>query len=234
MKKSLLTFAITSLLMHSNTIVAQDDAGSNQALSENSSGQLYIPARKSDAKAIGSPYLVEKFTPATISAIPNKIVKARYNAYDDEIEIRIDEDNIQNFNKNIKNVFITFLVDDTVFTTLKYINPNDGLQTGYFVTLTEANTKAKLYLKKEIRFVEAKPAVSGYDRNKPAEFKSKNDTYFISINDAYARELPSKKKDLVKLFPENSKEISAFIKDNKIKTSRETDLITLIDYINSI
>ena len=233
MKKSLLTFAILGLLIQSNTIVAQDDAGSNQTLNENS-GQLYIPAKKSDAKAIGSPYLIEKFTPATISAIPNKIVKARYNAYDDEIEIRIDEDNIQNFNKNIKNVIITFLLDDTVYTSLKYIDSDDGLQTGYFITLTEANSKTKLYLKKEIRFVKAKPAQTGYDINKPAEFKNNNDVYFVSINGAYARELPTKKKEIVKLFPENSKVILDYIKENKIKTSRESDLINLINYINSI
>ena len=232
MKKSLLTFAILGLLVQFNTIAAQD-TGSNQALMEGS-GKFLMAFNKKDVKAIGSPYTSEKFTPATISALPNKTVKARYNAYDDEIEIRINDDNIQQFNKNIKNVIITFLLDDTVFTSLKYINPNDGLQTGYFVTLTEANTKAKLYLKKEIRFVKAKPAVSGYDIDKPAEFKENSDTFFVSINGAYARELPAKKKEIAKLFPENSKVILDYIKENKIKTSREADLINLINYINSI
>ena len=232
MKKSLLTFAILGLLVQFNTIAAQD-TGSNQALMEGS-GKFLMTFNKKDVKAIGSPYTSEKFTPATISALPNKTVKARYNAYDDEIEIRINDDNIQQFNKNIKNVIITFLLDDTVFTSLKYINPNDGLQTGYFVTLTEANTKAKLYLKKEIRFVKAKPAVSGYDIDKPAEFKENSDTFFVSINGAYARELPAKKKEIAKLFPENSKVILDYIKENKIKTSREADLINLINYINSI
>jgi hypothetical protein len=233
MTKTLLTFAILGLLMQSNTIMAQDDAGSNQALNE-SAGQLYIPARKSDAKAIGSPYLIEKFTPATISAIPNKIVKARYNAYDDEIEIRIDEDNIQNFNKNIKNVVITFLMDDTTFTSLKYINADNGIQTGYFLTVNDNNTQVKLYLKKEIRYVKAKPAITGYDVDKPAEFKRKNDTYFVSINGDYARELPKKKKEIAQMFPDNSKEILNYIKKNKIKTSKESDLINLVNYINSI
>jgi hypothetical protein len=232
MKKSLLTFAILGLLVQFNTIAAQD-TGSNQALMEGS-GKFLMTFNKKDVKAIGSPYTSEKFTPATISALPNKTVKARYNAYDDEIEIRINDDNIQQFNKNIKNVIITFLLDDTVFTSLKYINPNDGLQTGYFVTLTEANTKVKLYLKKEIRFVKAQPAASGYDINKPAEFKENSDTFFVSINGAYARELPTKKKEIAKLFPENSKVILDYIKENKIKTSREADLINLINYINSI
>ena len=232
MKKSLLAVAFLSLLCQSNTISAQE-TGSNQTLME-SSNSFYMTMNKKDLDAIGSPYLNEKFSPATISAIPNKIVKARYNAYDDEIEIKIDDDNIQNFNKNIKNVVITFLTDETVFTPLKYIDPIDGLQTGYFVCLNVNNTNVKLYSKKEVRYVKAKPAVSGYDKDKPAEFKSKNDTYYVSINDAYARELPSKKKELVKIFPENSNVILKYIKDNKIKTSRKADLIKLIDYINSI
>jgi hypothetical protein len=232
MKKSLLTFAILGLLIQSNTIAAQD-TGSNQALMEGS-GSFYVTFNQKDVKAIGSPYISEKFTPTTISALPNKTVKARYNAYDDEIEIKIDDDNIQQFNKNIKNVIITFLLDDTTYTSLRYINPNDGLQTGYFITLTEALTKTKLYLKKEIRFVKAKPAVSGYDIDKPAEFKNNSDLFFVSINGAYARELPTKKKEIAKLFPENSKVILDYIKENKIKTSREADLINLINYINTL
>ena len=49
-----------------------------------------------------------------------------------------------------------------------------------------------------------------------------------------AQLLPKKNKDLAKLFPANSKEILSFIKTNKIKTSREDDLIRLVTYISSL
>jgi hypothetical protein len=231
MKKSLFKLIFLGLLLHFNMFYAQD-ASTNQTLG--GTGQIYLPTSEKNVKAIGSPYLNEKFTAATISSIPNKTVNARYNIYTDEIEIKIDEDDIQKFNKSMKNVVITFLNDDIVLTTLKYIDINKGIQIGYFMTINDTKAKVALYSKKEIRYVESKPAANGYDKDKPAEFKSKNDTYFISKKGAYARELPSKKKELIKLFPENSKEILAYIKNNKIKTSREADLITLIDYINSI
>ena len=100
--------------------------------------------------------------------------------------------------------------------------------------MTETNQNIKLFTKKGVRYSQAQPAVSGYDKDKPAEFKNNNDTHFVSINGAYAYELPSKKKSIAKLFPKHSKDVLNFIKKNKIKTSREEDMMKLINYINTL
>lgn len=235
MKKSTLFFISLSLVLASsfNFVQAQGDNGSNQALMEGS-GSFIITLNQKNNQAIGSPYLYEDFTVAKISATPAEVYNIRYNAYTDEIEVKVSEDKVQNFNKSISNVVITFLNDNLKFTTLNYIDSNDGVQRGYFVTLTDTNEKVKLFSKKQVKYYKAKPALTGYDNDKPAEFKNISDTHFISINNAYARELPKKKKELVKLFPKHSKEVLNFIKKNKIKTSREEDLIVLIDYLNTL
>ncbi|TXE18013.1 hypothetical protein ES692_07125 [Psychroserpens burtonensis] len=234
MKKPTLLFATLGLLITSSFNHAQaQDNGSNQALMEGG-GAFIVTMDDKDKKAIGSPYLYENFTKGKISARPTEIYDIRYNVFTDEIEIKVSDGKIQNFNKSISNVIITFLIDDLNFTTLNYINSDDGLQRGYFVSFTETNQNVKLFSKKEVKYYEAKPAVSSYDKDKPAEFKNIDDTYYVSIGGAYARELPTKKKDLAKLFPESSDEILNFIKKNKIKTSREADLINLINYINSL
>ncbi|MFT4611833.1 MAG: hypothetical protein ACJA1H_001413 [Glaciecola sp.] len=235
MKTSTLFFQVTIILLSSFSLLSaqQEDLGSQQALME-SSGGFYVTFNKKDMKAIGSPYLFEKFAPAHISAIPNEVFKVRYNAYDDEIEIQIDEDNIQNFNKNMKAVIVTMLNSDLKFTSVKYIDDDSGIKTGYLISHTESNTKVKLYSRTQIKHFQAKVAVTSYDIDKPAEFKKMSDTYFISINGAYARKLSTKKKNISNLFPQHSKDILNFIKKNKIKTSREADLINLINYINTL
>jgi len=234
MKKStLLVLLITTILSSSSLLSAQDSGGSNQALLESTSN-FYMTYNIKDTKAVGSPYLNKAFLPAHISAMPDKVFKVRYNAYDDEIEIEIDEGNIQNFNKNIKGVVVTMLNDDLKFTSISYVDDINGLTRGYLTPLTENNKKVKLFSRKAIKLIEAKPAVTSYDKDKPAEFKVIGDTPYISVNDAYARELPKNKKDIAKLFPENSKDVLNFIKKNKIKTSREADLIKLINYLNTL
>jgi len=235
MKKSVLVLHITlSFLMISsfNQVKAQD-TGSNQTLLEGG-GAFLVTTGVKMKDAIGSPYLHEDFAVAKISSNTGEIYNARYNAFKDEIEIKVSEGKIQNLNKSISNVYITFVNDNLIFTPLNYINADDGLERGYFVTLTKSNQNVKIYAQKGIRYAQAQPAISGYDKDKPAEFKNKNDVYFVSINNAYARELPTKKKDIAKLFPNNSKEVLNFIKKNKIKTSREADLINLINYINTL
>ncbi len=235
MKKSTLFFISLSLVVASsfNFVQAQEDIGSNQALMEGS-GSFITTINKKNQKAIGSPYLYEDFTVAKISAMPTEVYNIRYNAYTDEIEVKVGEDKVQNFNKSISNVVITFINDDLKLTPLNYINSDDGMQRGYFVPLTDDNGKIKLFSKKQVKYYKAKLAITGYDKDKPAEFKNISDTHFISINGAYARELPSKKKDIANLFPKNSKEVLNFIKKNKIKTSREEDLIELIGYLNTL
>jgi hypothetical protein len=235
--KTMKLFLFTTLALlisaNFNAVQAQEDTGSNQMLMEGG-GAFLVTTGKKNKDAIGTPYLYKDFALAIISSNTAKVYNVRYNAYADEIEIKIGEGQIQNFNKGLSNVFITFVKDDVQYTSLNYTDTDDNLLRGYFITLTESNQNVKLFTKKGIRLAEAQPAISGYDKDKPAEFKATADVHFITIKGAYAFELPSKRKDIAKLFPDHSKTILDFIKKNKIKTSREGDLIELINYINSI
>ena len=158
----------------------------------------------------------------------------RYNAFSDEMEVKLEENKIQYFNKTLSDVLITFSIENLNFTLLNYINSNEYLIKGYFVLLTDNIKELKLYAKKAVTFHKGKIAETHFHKDRPAQFKSINDEYYITINDDNAFELPSNKKDIAKLFPENSKDILNFIKKNKIKTSREADLIELINYINTL
>lgn len=225
----LITLSLTSFC---SELTAQS-AGSNQALMEGGVAFLQTYDSK-DRSAIGTPYLNEKFIPAKISIDNSKVYSVRYNAYSDEFEVKMAEDNIQTLNKAVENITITMVSTKELYGALNYTDSKTGLDRGYFVFLTPDNENAKLYLKKAKRFIEAKPAQTGYDVDKPAEFKDAKETFYISVGDGYAQEVPKKKKEISKIWPEKAKEINAFVKSNKIKSNREEDLIKLVNYINTL
>ncbi|SDR67191.1 hypothetical protein SAMN04515667_0186 [Formosa sp. Hel1_31_208] len=233
MKTSIYTllFSLTFSLFMSTS--SAQNTGSNQALME--AGVSFVTTFDArDMKAKGSPYLVEDFSPAKISIGNNMIYNVRYNAFNDEFEVKIDEDNIQSLNKDVDKLTITMINGNETFGAINYTDEKTGLNRGYFLFLTPENNTSKLYIKKAKKYIEAKPAVTGYDKDKPAEFRNVNDTYFISVNNGYAMELPRKKKELANLVPGKSKEILNFIKTNKIKTSNQQDLIKLVNFMNTL
>jgi hypothetical protein len=84
-------------------------------------------------------------------------------------------------------------------------------------------------------FFEEQASKTGYDAPKPAMYKNVKDRMYIKLANKEAVLLPTKKKKLAKtLFPENSKIILDFINSNKIKLSKEADLITFINYLNTL
>jgi len=237
-KLTFLLFATLNLLMtFSFNLANAQGVGTFQLYAESGFG-LTLPMDDSmddkSEKTIGSPYIYNDFASVKTSATGNKTFKARYNAFTDEIEVKVGEGDVRNFDKSINNVVFTFINDKVEFTTLNFIDSGDGSKRSYVMSLTDSQQSVKLFCKKQKKHTEAKPALTGYDKDKPAEFKDMNDRFFISINDDYARELPKKANDIAALFPTHSKEILNFIKKNKTKTSREADLINLINYINSI
>ena len=95
-------------------------------------------------------------------------------------------------------------------------------------------SKYKLLIKETVVFIDRKPAKTSYDKTKPAVLKRISDKYFIAIGSDAAVEFPKKKKKFPKLFPDKHKDILSFMKKNKIKTSKEEDLVELINYINTL
>ncbi len=230
MKEKVLPFLIA--LICTVQLQAQDLINT-QTLVESNFGQIYAFDR-SDKTIQGTPYLLDDFSPARVSADSDKIYNLRYNAVTDQMEVQSEKNTIQAINKNIDGVTITFLKDDKTYESINYINDKGLAERGYFIHLSSTSAKINLLIKEAKKFIERKPAKSSYQVTKPAQFKRLDDIYYIIIKNKTAQLLPSKKKDLLRLFPEHSKAIEAFIKSNKIKTSKQDDLITLVNYINTL
>ena len=221
-------------LIFSALLFAQqdDEVGSRQQLIEGS-GTALMTTAKSGGKIVGSPYRNETFETAKVSGSSQSIYNVRYNAYNDEFEVKLEDNNIKNINKNLENLTVKMINTNIIFTAIDYLN-DDKKERGFFILLNSDPNKIQLYKKVSKRFVEEKPARSSYDKGKPAEFKENNVRYFINTDSAYPEEIPRNKKDFVKLFPSHTKEIANFIKAHNIKTNNDQDLIKVINYISTL
>jgi len=224
--------SILVMLFTLSSVFSQDIA--NNDLLNQVTDQQIIRANKSDIKNVkGSPYINPKFLPVRVDKLDGKQLFARYNAFNDEIEIKKENSTI-NFVLNKKSKFskIEFLSSKIIFESHNYIE-NGKNKRGY---LAQLNTKGRsLLLKKQsISFIDAKPSKTGYDQGTPAQFKKAKDKYFIKIDNGNPVELPKNKKDIARLFPKHEKGILTFIKKQSISTKKETDLIKLFNYINTL
>lgn len=183
----------------------------------------------------GSPYINEKFLPAAISASEGDVFYVRYNAVNDEFEVKGEHNKAYALNRYRRDIVIEILPLKKTYQVVGYYDDNQNENFGYFLYASDPNAETVLLKKEKIVFIDEQKASTGYDSNKPAKYKRLNDKYYIKLKGAkILSELPSKKKNIVKLFPEHENDILKFIKDNRIKTSKEDDLIQLINYINTL
>lgn len=189
---------------------------------------------RSDKTIQGSPYMGDGFSPAKIKTDKEVIYKVRYNMVSDEIEVESEDKAIKAINKNIKGLNVTFMSNNKTYQPRSYIDEEGKANKGYFVVLTNTNNEHPLLLKESKKYVPGKAARSSYQQAKPAEFKRMDDAYFIVVKNETAVEIPRNKKDVAKLFPEHEDAILDYIKEERLKTNNESDLIKLALYINTL
>lgn len=197
-------------------------------------GFISTTATKFNTNIKGSPYITDEFNLAKISNSTNQIYSVKYNGFLDEFEMQGKDNEIYAINKNeSKDLIITFINTKKKYQIFNYFNEENDLELGYFIHINSQNP-IKLLKKERIIFISEKKSSTGYDRAQPAEYKRSKDKYYIKVKDLEAVLLPSNKKKLVILFPTFEKKILTFIKTEKIKLKKETDLMKLINYLNQI
>lgn len=183
----------------------------------------------------GSPYINEKFLPATISASEGDVFYVRYNAMNDEFEVKGENNKAYALNRYRRDIVVEILPLKKTYQVIGYYDDDQNENFGYFLNLSNPNAKTVLYKKEKVIFIDEQKAITGYDNSDPAKYKRVNDKFFIKLKGKnILTELPNKKKNIVNLFPEHKDSISKYIKENRIKTSKEEDLVQLINYINTL
>lgn len=151
-----------------------------------------------------------------------KNTMARYNAFEDEIEIKKNiEDNQFSALSKDPNISIKIGLETYVLVPLRGSN-SDG---GYFNVLYKGKNY-DLYKKVTAKFNEPKAAETSYAKDRKPSF-SKNTTYFMVENGSFY-ELPSGKSKMMNVFSKKKDEINKFVKQNKLDVRKDKDLAKIV------
>ena len=179
-------------------------------------------------KPQGSPYVQNTFAKAKIINI-NVEAYMRYNVFKDEFEFITPKNDTLVLDKveDFSNILFSGLKKKYALTS--YTN-DEKLVYGYLLELYEKNGYT-LYKKENIGLTEAKIAKTSLERDMPAKYSKKGDTFFLKNKEAGTKEFPDSKKALIKLFPEKKATIETYLKENKIDFEAEADLIKIINLL---
>lgn len=183
-----------------------------------------------ETTALGSPFVKEQFATAKLNGFKDKVFSARYNAYLDELQIKTETKTIALDPE--ADYKVLFLDDNKVYQTFTYTSKSGKKTRGFLVVLNET-TSTKLLIKETVSFQEKKPARNSYEKDKPATFTRQKNDYYVMF-DKTITYLPTRKKDILKKFPDKSNAIKHFLKAQNISLNEEGDLIKLVAYISSL
>ena len=179
----------------------------------------------------GSPYLNDKFIEGavfTTSKTKYVGVPLRYNIYNDQIEFKSGENQVQAL--AAPEVIEKVEFGDYTMVYIPFVITKK-IRRGFFVEM-EKGEKAALYARPRIVFEKAtKPAA--YQEAEPAKFDRKSDEYYIRIGMEPAQ-LISRRKDLEEVFPNHKKEVKSFIKENRVRPNKPERIEKLVEFYNSL
>ena len=194
-------------------------------------GLGYVYSKKAPSEAAtGTQYYIETFSPAKIDNA-NDVTLVRYNAYSDEMELKIND--VINVLQPKDNQLITLTNGKATYQYVQYLTDDNVEKQNYLVIITNT-PKFKVFKKERITLIPEQQPQGGYQKYKAPQYKKLNPEYYVQVNDGKVVSTSTKKKDIIKLFPGNEKQVEQYIKENKLNTSDEADLTKLGLYINSI
>lgn len=181
---------------------------------------------------VGSLYINKKFSLAKVADINNYLL-LRYDAYSDEMELKIHENKINYMLKPL-GMSIIFKNNQKMYKVYDYLNKtNRETVKGFFIVLVQGD-EISLLAQEKIKFHEEKLAQSGYDKYIPPTFKRTPDTFYIGFKNHTTKLVPKKKKEFISLFSTKKKKIEKFIKSGKLNIKKKNDLIKIFKYYNTI
>jgi RecG-like helicase len=173
----------------------------------------------------GTPYFPNNFILGKAMCC-NETVPMRYDMYSDQIEYNKDG---TTFILEKKEPYTKIIFNDSK-TTLVLENINNTPH--YFILLADGNNS--LLKKASVKIQSAMKSSTALVNNEhPAYFQSNAPVYYIKTPNKECQ-LIKNTNDILEIFPEKKDEIKTFLKSNKIKFSKEEDLISVINFVNTL
>lgn len=191
----------------------------------------YIMSLDENIRIEGSMYLDDDFKLGELILIDDSHKDGafyRYNVYSNEMEIIEEKDTLAIISpERIK--YLKFYDGTFIFT--KFKNKKE-INRGYFELLSNGNFR--LLLRRIAIFEPYNPPYtalhSGSEYDRFIIFKS----YYLQKNGSPAIKIRKNKHYILSILKDRRKELEKYIKQNKLKLRKDTDLINLISYYNSL
>jgi hypothetical protein len=168
----------------------------------------------------GSPYLRDDYEPSSFKAVSGKkyeVARARYNAYQNELEYMQKDKPLV-----LSQELIEFTLRDGTYR--RGFMPIDDLTDKQFYNVLYDGTKVKLLKRVSVIIQKEKPYNSATETKRFV----KNETYYLS-NQGKMTRLKKDKKSLLEALSDKKDGLEAFIKEQKLRFSNENELILAVE-----
>ena len=171
---------------------------------------------------VGTVYIDKEYQLATSSIAKSKYL-TRYDAYHDQMEIEVDN----------QQYYLPKTLDSKVIFSDKTYGVYTYNEEPLFFKITLPTTKISLLVKETIKLNQEVES-NGIVAYKPKTLARIKDQYFYTIQNNDALKLPKNKKHFYAIFSKNSKTIQQFVKKNKLDIKNQNDLIKIFTYYTTL
>lgn len=246
MKKSLLKiftllFAIPLCAQYSGQVATNMSAGGANAGSTAQIQGLLGPVADALSKRSfsledfkGSPYTNDEFQKTTLFYEEENLGELfyRYNALNQEIEIKLENTESEGIRALGKDKKIAFLLDGKK-TSFKTFIDKDGKTLNGYLTRLNLEGKINLYKRHHVKYTEGKKAENSFVQAVPNKFTPYMDYYLEVEGENRIDEIVLKNKKLLGMVPQEMRDgLQDYMKENKLNIKKEYDLIQAIRFLN--
>ncbi len=235
MKKQILIITIFLLIAFSIKGLAQTTVYV-QGMSYVGRFTIGASERKSKLNTKGSPYYNKDFMFGELELQDGNMLKGlfRYNIYAQELELIVEKDTliindpakIKNIDFSGKKFIYSLILDDK--------KRKDYISGAYLEALNNGN--CKVLIKREINLRENRYVAyyGGGGGDGSQRYIPKLSYYLRLSDDKPALKLKKSKRSIIKILDDHKKEIEKYISDNKLKLTKDKDLVKVVEYYNTL
>lgn len=219
-------FILIGLFLVSQIGFSQEDS-KNQRIFTNFNGNGSIGfAAPTKGGTEGSMYTFPEFVPVKVGG-EQQIFTVRYNVFNDRMEFK-DNDNIFEYYPNINDKEFYLMGVNKKYHYLTYSNKEGKTTNGYLLEIYKGKGNT-LFKKERIKFVPGQVSKTGYDRTYPDKYVKDSDVYYIQFGTGDIVEIPTIRKEFIKIFGENESKVNDLIKKEGYSFKDEKDIIKIMN-----
>lgn len=181
----------------------------------------------------GSPYQSNTFAPGKLYYGEEAVgdIYFRYNAYNEEIEIKQNNTETAPIRGLGKDKKIRLVANGNEISFKTFVNKRGNTKNGYLTLVSDG--EYKLYKHLRVTFKEAKRAENTLVNGTPAKFSQSTVYYLGSPDGKRLDEVQLNNKKLLELVDKSQQnELKQYLKENRIKVNDVNDLSKVLNFLN--